>query len=655
MTILLLRYLYLLLLSFLLSTSLLSAEMDTLYVDKAFTEVALGKYIRYLSDSSNSMQVEDFIEATAPTIATLNANKRNEVNIGYAQTQHWLRWHVVNRDSIPVKLFLSLAYPNLDHILLYQVSKVHGVDSVKQIAEMGDNFRNGNKLVRHRNYVIPVYLAANSTQVYILQIKNQWEPLNFPIYLSNEYYLIRRTNNDNLFLGAYFGMHFTFALLILTLFIFTRNIFFFIYLCLVVLSIINIISDTGLGLEYIWMNVPFIQKLLPYFISFGTIILHITFIRLFFSTALHFERFNQIFLILISLILLTLAGVFGFALAFPASNLPYQVSYGVINTLYISYGIVILSLSVIAFYQIRRKEILWVLIAVFIHFTSWTIHIFLGGNAFPLVLKNVSIYDYNLFPSYISTPHLDILLILLEIIVVSIILGLNFYSFIKDNSTSQYKLLLLQRKTINAYIEGQERERSKLADKISEGIMEDIRLLKIQMSDFMQKLKDPVTRSKLNKLIDEVDKIRDDVSVITAGFVSSQYINRSFNDAVKSIFSSLKANNIQVRYQLAEPSPAMSDFSKVNICRILQECAGNIAKHSNATEVEISISYHQKLNIRISDNGKGFDNETGKNAGIGLMNISSRIKGMNGILKIDSSPGRGTTLHITLPLNELKS
>ena len=655
MALLQLRYLSLLLLGLMPFGSLLSSEKDSLFVDKGFKEVALGKYIRYLSDSSNSMQVADFIEATSPTIATLNANKRNEVNIGYTQTQHWLRWHVVNKDSVPVRLFLSLSYPNLDNILLYQVTSFQGRDSVDLIAEMGDNFRNGNKLVRHRNYVIPVRLEANSANDFILQIKNQWEPLNFPIYLSNEYYLIRRTNNDNLFLGAYFGMHFTFALLILTLFIFTRNVFFIIYLSLVVLSIINIISDTGLGLEYIWMNVPFIQKLLPYFISFGTIILHITFVRSFFSTALHFERFNQIFLILMSLVLLTLAGVFGFALAFPASNLPYQVSYGVINTLYISYGLMILSLSAVAFYQIRRKEILWVLIAVFIHFASWTIHILLGGNAFPFILKNVSIYDYNLFPSYISTPHIVILLILLEIMVVSVILGLNFYSFIKDNSTSQYKLLLLQRKTINAYIEGQERERSKLAGKISEGITEDIGLLKLQMDDFMQQLKEPVTRSKLNKLIDEVDKILDDVSVITAGFVSSQYTNRSFNDAVKSIFSSLKANDIQVRYHLTEPSPEMSDFSKVNICRILQECTGNIAKHSGATEVEIIIAYQHELNITISDNGRGFNNTSGSGAGIGLMNISSRIKGMNGVLKIDSTTGRGTTLHITIPINELKA
>jgi signal transduction histidine kinase len=645
------RHFYLLFLVAVLQIPLLAVEKDTLAVNRTFTETALGKYIRYLSDSSNNMQVADFIEATAPTIATLKANIRNEVSIGYTQTQHWLRWHLVNTDSTSVRLFLTLAYPNLDNIILYQVSS----DSVRQIAEMGDNFKNGNKLIPHRNYVIPIKLEPNSTHDFILQIKNQWEPLNFPIYLSNEYYLVRRTNNDNLFLGVYFGMHFTFALLILTLFIFTRNIFFVIYLSLVVLSIINIISDTGLGLEYIWMNIPFIQKLLPYIISFGTIILHITFIRSFFSTALHFERFNQIFLILMSLILLTLAGVFGFALAFPSSNLPYQVSYGVINTLYMSYGLVILILSAVAFYQIRRKEILWVFIAVFVHFTSWTIHILLGGNAFPFILKNVSIYDYNLFPGYISTPHIVILLIVLEIVVVSVILGLNFYSFIKDNSASQYKLLLLQRKTINAYIEGQERERSKLAGKISEGITEDIGLLKLQMGDFMQKLKNPVTRSKLNKLIDEVDKIINDVSVITAGFVSSQYTYRSFNDAVKSIFSSLKAKDIQVRYHLTEPSPKMSDFSKVNICRILQECVGNISKHSGASEVDVTITYQQELKISISDNGKGFNNTENSRAGIGLMNISSRIKGMNGDFKIESKPGKGTTLRISIPLNELSS
>ena len=631
-----------------------SADTDTLYINEDFTECKLGKYARYMSDSSNGMSLNEFINITQTAGALLKNNQRDEISIGYTQQQHWLVFHLKNVSDKPLRLYLSLSYPNLDHVLVYQTPG-NETDSVKMIAEMGDNFKKGNKQMLHRNYVVPVNIPPGSNTDFILQIKNQWEPLNFPVFLSNEYYLVRRTNNDNLFLGLYFGIHFTFALLIFTLFLFTRNHFFLLYLVLTSLSAINMISDTGLGFQFFWYDMPFLQKILPYIISFGTIILHITFIRMFFSTALHFERFNQFLLGMLGLVLFTLIGLLGFALGYPESNLPYQISYGVINTLYMSYGFVILTLSAVAFYQVRRKEILWVLLAVSIHFAYWFLNILVRGNAFPVFLKDVSIYQFNLFPGHLSTPHIVIVIILVEIVIVSFILSSNFYSFIKDNSASKYKLMLLQRQTINAYIEGQEKERSRLAQNISSQLKEDINLLRDQMNDYLKNLDDPITRSKVSQLIHEVEKVSEDISRITTNFVPSEYVNKSFYDAVRSICQPLKISGKDVKIQLQEPSPAISDFNKVNVCRILQEITGNINKHSGADQVSILMNYNIKeLTIQVKDNGSGFDIKDAQSGGIGLMNISSRVNGLNGQVNIESQHGEGTKITIIIPLNELK-
>lgn len=631
-----------------------SADTDTLYIGQNFTECSLGRYARYMSDSSNGMSLNEFIAISKRVDSELQKNKRDEISIGYTQRQHWLVFHLKNVSDKPLKLYLTLSYPNLDHVLVYQTPE-NASDSIRMIAEIGDNFKRGNKQMLHRNYVVPVNIPPGTNTDFILQIKNQWEPLNFPVFLSNEYYLMRRTNNDNLFLGLYFGIHFTFALLIFTLFLFTRNQFFLLYLVLTSLSAVSMISDTGIGLQFFWYDIPFLQKILPYIISFGTIILHITFIRMFFSTALHFERYNQFLLGMLGLVLFTLVALLGFALGFPESNLPYQISYGVINTLYMSYGFVILSLSAVAFYQVRRKEILWVLLAVSIHFVYWFLNILVRGNAFPVFLKDVSIYQFNLFPGYLSTPHIVILIIIIEIVVISFILSSNFYSFIKDNSTSKYKLLLLQRQTINAYIEGQEKERSRLAQNISSQLREDINLLRDQMNDYLQGLEDPITRSKVNQLTHDVEKVSEDISRITTNFVPSEYVNKSFYDAVRSICQPLRISGKDVKIQLQEPSPAISDFNKVNVCRILQEITGNINKHSGADQVTIQMSYNLKqLTILVKDNGAGFDTRDARTGGIGLMNIGSRVNGLNGQVNIDASPGKGTQITITIPLNELR-
>ena len=133
----------------------------------------------------------------------------------------------------------------------------------------------------------------------------------------------------------------------------------------------------------------------------------------------------------------------------------------------------------------------------------------------------------------------------------------------------------------------------------------------------------------------------------------SEYFNKSFYDSVKSIFSSLNARNIQTKYQLAYPAPTINNFSKVNICRILQEIVANIIKHSDASNVQVKIYYNTNLTIQIIDDGLGFEMEERK-GGIGLLNIESRVNGMNGKIEIETTKGNGTHILFKIPLKVLK-
>jgi two-component system, NarL family, sensor kinase len=631
---------------------LLGRNHDTLLVGEDFKDADIGKYIRYLQDGSDTMRLEHFLESSSPTLATLRANTKDEVVLGYTQSQHFLQCRLMNTSADTQRLYLSIAYPNLDHFLLYVRVNEHDRDSIRFLAEMGDNFRGGNKILPHRNYVIPIILSPNIPTDFIFQIKKQWEPVNFPLFLSNEFNFVRRSNNDNLFLGMYFGIHFTFALLIITLYLFTRNLFFLLYFFLNVLSILNMLSDTGIGLQHIWAGLPALQKILPYLITFGSIIIHISFIRQFFSTALHFRRYNTFLLGLLGMAAFTLILLITFAFLFPGSNLPFQIGYNVINSLYLGYGLVIASLCGVAYYQIKRKEILWVLMVISIQYMNWVLDILIRGNAFPSILKDISIYQLNFFPGHIATPHIVIIIITLEIIVVSFILSVNFYGFIKDNTSGQYKLMLLQRKNINAYIEGQEYERERLANRIDLSIKEDVAMLQEQTQGYLLNLKDPIARAKMNHIINDLHGIENDIGQITSNFVPSDYVRKSFYEAIRSIYQPLQASGIHVKYDLIVPAPRVNDFSKINICRILQEIAGNINKHAFAKEVHIQLSYDQFLRLTISDNGRGFDVNS-KKGGIGLLNIESRVKGMNGSLKVTSEPGKGTKFQISIPMREL--
>lgn len=85
----------------------------------------------------------------------------------------------------------------------------------------------------------------------------------------------------------------------------------------------------------------------------------------------------------------------------------------------------------------------------------------------------------------------------------------------------------------------------------------------------------------------------------------------------------------------------------------MQECLNNIIKHSEASEAQIKIKRTDAdIEISITDNGKGFhiaadDTST---RGFGLQNIHERVEMLKGIGEITSSIGKGTMIHIVLPL-----
>lgn len=104
---------------------------------------------------------------------------------------------------------------------------------------------------------------------------------------------------------------------------------------------------------------------------------------------------------------------------------------------------------------------------------------------------------------------------------------------------------------------------------------------------------------------------------------------------------------------VSESVPPLSENATIILYRMAQEILNNIVKHSQATEVSISIQVVEKLfTLVIRDNGVGFTlNDNVNGGGSGLLNLQSRAKLIEAVLSIESSPGAGTRISIDLPLH----
>lgn len=120
---------------------------------------------------------------------------------------------------------------------------------------------------------------------------------------------------------------------------------------------------------------------------------------------------------------------------------------------------------------------------------------------------------------------------------------------------------------------------------------------------------------------------------------------------INGIAELLAAGSIQctVNFNL---SRQLNENLLVNVYRILQEQANNIIKHSNASNVSISIGEKDnQLWIQTKDDGIGFDVHQLRE-GIGLYNIYSRVDAYNGEVEIESAPGKGCRIDIKIPAFE---
>ena len=116
----------------------------------------------------------------------------------------------------------------------------------------------------------------------------------------------------------------------------------------------------------------------------------------------------------------------------------------------------------------------------------------------------------------------------------------------------------------------------------------------------------------------------------------------------------LKLHRIQLK--LTHRSVPESIPFEVSLClyRVTQECLNNVANHSGARKVTVAIRGDKDgILLSVTDNGKGFDpGLLADQSGLGIVGIRERVRLVDGIVSIDSQPGRGTQIDVRVPLTK---
>lgn len=229
---------------------------------------------------------------------------------------------------------------------------------------------------------------------------------------------------------------------------------------------------------------------------------------------------------------------------------------------------------------------------------------------------------------------------------------INHLKNIKKEEDHKRKILNLIKtheiNTIKSHLNGQEKERKRIAGELHDGIGGNLASIKMQLLKLTNN-----DNKQLKTIVKNVNNTYLEVRKISHNLCPIELSRGSFSSLIHDYIETFnKSGNLNIALNIFpdEKLNLIRDEIKIEIYRVIQESLNNITKHANANQVDIQlIISDSNLNLMVEDDGVGFNPSTTLSSGLGLKNIKSRIKYLNGKIDIDSAPGRGTIVNIDIP------
>lgn len=239
------------------------------------------------------------------------------------------------------------------------------------------------------------------------------------------------------------------------------------------------------------------------------------------------------------------------------------------------------------------------------------------------------------------------------------ILSSGIWLFFRQRQKSKNKeiLALKQQQEITqleALIDGEEKERRRIAQELHDGINGDLAAVKYRLSSLEDAGLGKEDQENLKKTIEMIDSSCAQIRSISHNLMPSSIVDFGLVETVREYCAKINQSQaLMLDFQYFGNTAVLPKKAETVIYRIIQELINNITKHAGATAAMVQMNFHEnELFITVEDNGKGFDTLSVQK-GLGLKNIRSRVEFLNAQMEIESTEG-GTFFNITIDLNTLK-
>lgn len=202
-------------------------------------------------------------------------------------------------------------------------------------------------------------------------------------------------------------------------------------------------------------------------------------------------------------------------------------------------------------------------------------------------------------------------------------------------------------------IGAQERQNRYLARELHDGTLQAL----VDISHDIDKLleaKAGIGKTKLEQLRRDVDNVQEESRRFIHGLRPPLLEELGLSASLKWLAGEI-AGELHIEVDIQDERKRLAEVEELSLFRIAQEALNNIKRHSQATRVELSLTFPEsKVRLRIADNGTGFSVPTqyklAREGKFGLIGMTERARLVGGSVRLESAAGKGTVIITEMPV-----
>lgn len=537
-------------------------------------------------------------------------NLHDVIDAGFNHTTGvWCKISIDNPDNEIGIYRIVTSNPHLDYVMLF-----HG-DTVLVA---------GDKIISNAHNLLTasfqVGVEPGEKKEFILLIEKHYSYLSFAIDVVPELVFqqnfLRQLKTNSLFLGFFIA----FLLLNLFLAILSVRMVHLFYLLHIIGVVFYVLINTGFFKYALFPSFMYASEL-RLIISIVNPAVFAVFIMLYLNTM---ENIPVIYKITYFLAIGKILFIPLFLIFFLLNNISIVLTLFMINNL-MSVALIILAfIATVLSYRYQRRKSLYVLSV----FTMVFIFIIL------LIPDTYSLISIPISTKYIFIP------VIYEVVLFGILLGVEYYRTFQKNKSLQTELLKKKDDELKAFSKGRIRERKQIAS-----------VLHDQMSSQLLATHMLLRQDKKCQALQNLKKLGKDIRFLSHSLMPLALEQGLLIDALQlqlKLFREAFAGKTIEFYNFGIPEKIKHPWI-FDIYLVIIEAIQNAIKHSKSELIFIeTYDYETTFNFQIVDNGDGFDFQSVSN-GFGLTHTRQIIEGYNGSYAIDTAPGKGTVVMISMP------